>query len=151
MTFSHSTNPSLLKRDRFIFAVSGSKQLYLDRYTHRDSTEKLSAKPVFIFLYEDNLTGDDQPHSLYSQLTENGYSLVTIHCQRDTRTMDSLAGKKDTIQLYLDALQEKAGDLYAATRYILDHAQNWNIDPGQVIIGGNSLTSTTWLRLVIPF
>ncbi len=54
-----------------------------------------------------------------------------------------LFNEKNGTKYYLQAIDMAVEDLYAATRYILDHAQQWNIDPNLIVIGGGSSGATT--------
>lgn len=132
-----------------MFTRYGTHELFLDRYDDPSTNDKQAKKPVFIFLFGGGWEGGnrnvEEAKPFFNELTAKGYTVVAIDYRLYIKEAKSkgLMNAQNGTQVYLKAIDIAVEDLYAATRYILDHATEWNIDPQQIVIGGGSSGATS--------
>ncbi len=137
-----------IRLDSFVFAQYGKNKLYLDRITS-PSTEVVSGKKaVLIFLFGGGWEGGNRKNngigSFFNNLALNGYTVVPIDYRlgiKDAKEKGLLNATNGT-SIYLQAIDMAVEDLYLATRYVLNHAKEWKIDPKQIVIMGGSSGAT---------
>ena len=139
-----------IDRETFLFAVKGTDSLYLDKY---DDPAFTGVKPCVIFLFGGGFwTGwrsADGYVPFYHFLARQGYTVITP----DYRLlMKDVRGKKLELSpdefgtVFLRAQDAATEDLFDATRYVLDHAGAWGIDPEMILTSGSSAGAITALN-----
>lgn len=137
------------ERSTQLYAVHENDSLYLDVYD--DVSVKADRKPCMIFLFGGGfVTGsrDDERYLPYfDYMTSQGWKVVSIDYRLGLKEAQALVGqaessdKVDTVRIHFaltHAIKIGMEDLYAATSYVIEHAENLNIDPQRVVVAGSS-------------
>ena len=128
-----------------LFAIKGSDSLYLDHYIAPIEGKR----PFMIFVFGGGFVGgardkkSDIPY--FHFLTKNGYDVVSIDYRLGMRGIKS-PGLIDFLKAFQRTINIAVEDLFSATRYILDHAEEWNIDPTMITASGSSAGAITVLQ-----
>lgn len=134
----------------FLYAIRGPQELYLDRIV--DASVKVPGqKPVIIFStgggWEMATRYDRNSAPFFAYLASLGYVVVTIDYRlgmKQAKEQGELT-PDNGVEMYLRAIQWGAEDLFDATSYVVRQADDWNIDPDQVVIMGSSAGATNSL------
>jgi predicted esterase len=135
---------SLLSPDgTYLYARRDTCDLFMDVYDPADGSEETFMgiqKPTILFMFGGGFirgTRDDESYnSWFRMLTENGYRVIYI---------DYRLGLKGTTKVgvaqvnVLDkAIHMAVEDLFSATNFIIDNADQFGIDPSDIVISGSS-------------
>jgi predicted esterase len=135
---------SLLSPDgTYLYARRDTCDLFMDVYDPADGSEETFMgiqKPTILFMFGGGFirgTRDDESYnSWFRMLTENGYRVISI---------DYRLGLKGTTKVgvaqvnVLDkAIHMAVEDLFSATNFIIDNADQFGIDPSDIVISGSS-------------
>lgn len=135
---------SLLSPDgTYLYARRDTCDLFMDVYDPADGSEGTFMgiqKPTILFMFGGGFisgTRDDESYnSWFRMLTENGYRVISI---------DYRLGLKGTTKVgvaqvnVLDkAIHMAVEDLFSATNFIIDNADQFGIDPTDIVISGSS-------------
>lgn len=137
-----------IQQDSVLFAQYGKQKLYLDRYIGVADKAQSGRKPVLIWSFGGGWEGGNRKlkgiNAFVNEFISNGYIVVAIDYRLGIKEAKSkgLFNDKNGTQMYLKAIDMAVEDLYAATNYLLNHADEWNIDPKQIVIGGGSSGAT---------
>ncbi|MGQ0637015.1 MAG: alpha/beta hydrolase family protein [Planctomycetaceae bacterium] len=142
--------PTGIEKTTFEYATKGSQKLHLDRIVDT-SVKSAGKRPVIIFLFGGGWEGggrDDRGFvPICNQFASRGYTVVSI----DYRLGIKIAKAKNEMtrangtEMYLRAIEWSVEDLFDATSYILERADEWNIDKDQVVLLGGSSGATNSL------
>lgn len=106
-------------------------------------------KPVIIHVFGGAfLTGRrNHPDDLawYRQLADAGYHVAAIDYRLGMKGVKVKFGMS-AVRAFEAAIQIAVDDLYAATNYLLDHAEELSIDPDRIIVSGSSAGAITALQ-----
>lgn len=133
----------------FEFADRGGQRLMLDRYTS-PSTE--GVRPCMIFVFGGGFAGGERDREMYIPyydfLAGNGIDVVAIDYRLGLKDVDPAAAGdiKSMIGIMKNAVDMAVEDLYAATLFLLAHADEWQIDPHRIMISGSSAGAITVLQ-----
>lgn len=127
------------------YSVKGVDTLRLDRYDMLSPDSKL--KPCLIYVFGGGFVGGVRESESYDKFFNNllhqGYMVISI----DYRL--GLKGVKDPSQFPValaNSIAMATEDLVDATRYVLDNATKWNIDPEAIVACGSSAGAITVLQ-----
>ena len=125
------------------FVVRDSKPILMDIYQFKD--QKLEKRPVFIYSFGGawamGSRVDALCNPLYDHLCEKGWVCVAIDYRlgsargRDGKPLITPPEGYNAFQYSIDIGVE---DIYAATAYLIKHADEYNIDPEKIVISGSS-------------
>jgi predicted esterase len=125
-------------KQTFLYAEKSGEKLYLDHY----AAPREGLRPCVIFLFGGAFARGDRAHEDYApyfdMLTSAGYDVVSIDYRLGLKNPPKAEGLRQTIGLMKQAVRYAVEDLYSATRYVLDHAKEWNIDPSKIVVSGSS-------------
>lgn len=128
------------------FAVHDGQELKLDLYTV--DSAYTAAQPCLIFVFGGGFKEGMRDYAAYSDyfqyFARKGFRVISI----DYRL--GMKGQKapspfDNKPLR-NAIALAVSDLYAATRFVLQNAQEWNIDTTRIVISGSSAGAITVLQ-----
>lgn len=128
-----------------LYAVKGADSLYLDHYAA--SVE--GTRPCVIFVFGGGFSHGvrdkkaDLPY--FEFLQRSGYDVVSIDYRLGMRDAKNV-GVLEFFPLFRNTINLAVEDLFSATSYILDHAEEWNIDPKAIIASGSSAGAITVLQ-----
>ncbi|MDL2313044.1 alpha/beta hydrolase [Bacteroidales bacterium OttesenSCG-928-B11] len=138
-------------KETFAFVERQNQTLFLDKY---EPTNKLYDKnPCVIFVFGGGfMTGArDQSYYFpyYRFLMENGYAVIAIDYRlgfKNATFGDKKPGVMDFVNLFEQVIHIAVEDLFAATNYIIAHADEWNIDTSRIVTSGSSAGAITVLQ-----
>lgn len=140
----------LLKPDEtFLFAERDSLQLFMDVYYPADGSEMTVDgvnKPTILYVFgggfkigtRDNATA----RQWFRLLTDEGFTVAAIDYRLGLKDKEGMG----TINDVYDAIQVAVEDLFSATKYILENAEEVDIDPSSLVIAGSSAGAITVLQ-----
>ena len=128
-----------------LYAVKGADSLYLDHYV----APVEGKRPCVIFVFGGGFvrgTRDiDRDIPYFHFLARNGYDVVSIDYRLGMNGVNS-PGMIEFLRLFNKTVNIAVEDLFSATNYILDNADNWQIDPSQIVVSGSSAGAITALQ-----
>ncbi|WP_455499061.1 alpha/beta hydrolase [Coprobacter sp.] len=147
--FSQSENPVTLTT--FLYAVHDKDSLYLDRY---EGAVTQQPKPCIMFMFGGGFSGGRRDYNHYKKYfrywAQQGYTIVSIDYRLGlrNRTIDRVENDNNAFRLkvLMDAVHMAVEDLFAATNFVLKHAEEWKIDPDFIITTGSSAGAISVLQ-----
>ncbi|MBR8175879.1 alpha/beta hydrolase [Burkholderia ambifaria] len=138
------------QRTTYLYATKDGQKLHLDRLV--DNSVKMTGKrAVIIFSFgggwEGGARNDEGFTAGLEHFTSLGYDVIAL----DYRLGIKIAKERNEItptngtEMYLRAIQWSVEDLFDATTFVLEHADDWNIDKDQIILLGGSSGATNSL------
>lgn len=130
-------------RDTFTYASREGGDLKLDRIVD-DAAAPAEKRPVLIFSFGGGWEMGERNgrHSakFFRFIASLGYTVVTIDYRLGIREAKR---KKEfrwanSKEHYQRAIEWGVEDLYAATAFVLKHADAWKIDPARIVLAGSS-------------
>jgi len=142
-TAAHADNEKIVPDGTYLYAQRDTCELFMDIYDPAEGSETTldgKVKPTVVFMFGGGFirgTRDDQSYnSWFRMLTENGYRVVSI---------DYRLGLKGTTKVgvaqvnVLDkAIHMAVEDLFTATEFMIDNADQLGIDPSMIVVSGSS-------------
>ncbi len=125
-------------KETFVYSTKNNISLKLDKYRLKQSEGK---QACIIFLFGGSFRGGERDGGSYLKyydfLANQGYTVLAIDYRLGLKDMREPDLQK-VIPALGNAIYMAVEDLYDATTYTLQHAPEWNIDPGKIIISGSS-------------
>ena len=140
-----STNSSQPVMQTYLYAVKGADSLYLDHY----AAPVVGKRPCVMFVFGGGFVGGarnmerDIPYFYF--LTQNGYDVVSIDYRLGMKGVQS-PGLLEFLKLFDQTIDIAVEDLFSATNFILEHAQEWQIDTDKIVVSGSSAGAITSLQ-----
>ena len=137
-----------LQKQTHLFAIKDTDSLYLDHYISPIEGER----PCVMFVFGGGFVAGTRDNELYDRyfemLTQNGYDVVSIDYRLGLKKLKEMpdASMKDMITLLNNAINIAVEDLFSATLFVLDNAQEWQINPKRIITSGSSAGAITVLQ-----
>lgn len=142
-----------IKKQTEIFAIQGNDTLRMDRYTATNDYSKQSKKsPVILFAFGGGFKGGDRASTDYTEFFEffakQGYTVISTDYRTTLRDFDASQVNQPTdfMNALQTAIQTAVFDLYTATNYVIDHSEEWQIDPQRIILSGSSAGAISVLQ-----
>ena len=140
----------LLKPDEtFMFAEKDSTKLYMDVYYPADGSEMTVNgvnKPTILYVFGGGFKAGrrDTPtaRQWFRLLTDEGFTVAAIDYRLGLKGKEGMGGINDIYE----AIQIAVEDLFSATKYILENAEEVDIDPSSLVIAGSSAGAITALQ-----
>ena len=140
----------LLKPDEtFKFAERDSVGLYMDVYYPADGSEMTVNgvnKPTILYVFGGGFKAGrrDTPtaREWFRLLTDEGFTVAAIDYRLGLKQVEGMGSLNDVY----DSIQMAVEDLFTATKYILDNAEEVDIDPSSLVIAGSSAGAITVLQ-----
>ena len=130
---------SAARKQRFTYAVKDSTQLDLDVYRTGDrlTTPK---KPCVLFVFGGAFIAGRRDDSLYNNyfnsLLAHDYVVISMSYRLGLKGVKNLS--KFNIAPLEKAIGMAVDDVYDATDWLIDNAQQLGIDPSKIILSGSS-------------
>lgn len=131
-----------------LYAIKGADSLYLDHYI----SPVEGKRPCMMFVFGGGFVGGQRDNEMYSKyfnfLTDNGYDVVSIDYRLGLKSLSSTPdiSMKDVISLLNNAINMAVEDLFSATLYVIENADEWQIDTRQIVTSGSSAGAITVLQ-----
>lgn len=138
---------SAARKQRFTYAVKDSTQLDLDVYRTGDrlTTPK---KPCVLFVFGGAFIAGRRDDSLYNNyfnsLLAHDYVVISMSYRLGLKGVKNLS--KFNIAPLEKAIGMAVDDVYDATDWLIDNAQQLGIDPSKIILSGSSSGAITVLE-----
>lgn len=135
------------------FNLIDGQTLWLDHYTAQGAE---GLRPCVIFVFGGGFaTGvKDAPkyRAYFDMLTAAGCDVVSIDYRLGLKATQSpdhdnaSVGIREMVGMMKRSVDYAVEDLFCATRYVLDHAERWQIDTSRIIASGSSAGAITALQ-----
>lgn len=147
----HLTIGDNVRKQTFSYALRGTDSLYLDKYDlYYNKTD--GKKPCVMFVFGGGFASGKRDRESYipyfRYLAENGFKVVSIDYRlglKDIGQQKDLNAQK-FISIFENAITMAVEDLYDATNYVIDHADEWNVDKDMIVANGSSAGAITVLH-----
>lgn len=132
-----------ITKQTHLYAVKGTDSLYLDHY----AAPVEGKRPCVMFVFGGGFVGGARDHDTeyFLFLANNGYDVVSIDYRLGMRGVES-PGIIEFLKAMDKTINIAVEDLYSATNFILDHANEWQIDPTKIVVSGSSAGAITSLQ-----
>ncbi len=134
------------RKQTVVYAEREGQALMLDIY--QNDSLSLLPQPCLIFVFGGGFKNGERDAALYrpyfSHFARNGFTVVSIDYRLGMK--DQKAPGMLNYKPLLNAIHLAVSDLYAATNYLLAHADRLHIDPSLCIISGSSAGAITVLQ-----
>ena len=150
--FAASAQNSLLSPDgTYVYEKRDTCDLFMDVYDPADGSDETfmgHRKPTIIFMFGGGFVGGQRDNQSYNpwfrQLTENGYRVISI----DYRLGLKGASKMGIAQVNLldKAIHMAVEDLFSATNFILENAEQLGVERDNIVISGSSAGAITVMQ-----
>ncbi len=127
----------------YMFAQRDTCDLFLDVYQPAAGSSRSIdgiEKPTVIFMFGGGFiegTRDDEGyHKWFKQLTDNGFRLISIDYRLGLKGSTKVGVAQ--VNVLDKAIHMAVEDLFSATNYIIDNAEELGVDPSNIIISGSS-------------
>lgn len=143
-----SASAATPQKQTHLFAVKGADSLYLDHYV----APVEGKRPCMMFVFGGGFVGGQRDNDMYSTyfnfLTDNGYDVVSIDYRLGLKQLSSTPDitMKGVITLLNNAINMAVEDLFSATLFVLENADEWQIDTHQIVTSGSSAGAITVLQ-----
>ena len=143
MAVSAKAQEFLSPAGTYLYAQRDTCDLFMDIYypakgskTHIDGKEK----PTIVFMFGGGFITGERDNESYNkwfrQLTENGYGVISIDYRLGLKG-SSKVGVAQT-NLLDKAIHMAVEDLFSATNFIIDNAEELKINPNNMVVSGSS-------------
>ena len=134
----------------YLYAVKDADSLYLDHYV---SPVAEGRRPCMIFVFGGGFVGGTRDNAEYLPyfdfLTRKGYDVVSIDYRlglKPLRGVDRKISTREMVGLFNNAVSIAVEDLFSATLFVLDNAEEWMIDTDMIVTCGSSAGASTVLQ-----
>lgn len=140
---------STTDKNSYLYAVKGTDSLYLDHYASQVSGKR----PCMMFVFGGGFVGgvrDNEGYLPYFRfLNENGFDVVSIDYRlglKELSSMQQMPSIRETIGMLNNAVNIAVEDLFSATLFVLENAEQWQIDTEMIVTSGSSAGAITVLQ-----
>ncbi len=127
----------------YLFAERDTCSLFMDVYEPAEGSETSIdgiEKPTIIFMFGGGFiegTRDDEGyHKWFKQLTGNGFRLISIDYRLGLKGSTKVGVAQ--VNVLDQAIHMAVEDLFSATNYIIENADQLGVDPANIVISGSS-------------
>lgn len=128
-----------------LYAVKGTDSLRLDHYAA--PVEGLRPCVMFVFGggFSHGVRDKDADIPYFEFLQRSGYDVVSIDYRLGMREAKDV-GVLDFFPLFRNTINLAVEDLFSATSFVVEHAEEWSVDPTKIIATGSSAGAITVLQ-----
>lgn len=149
---SASAQNSILEPNgTYMYERRDTCDLFLDVYNPAKGSETTlmgKEKPAVIFMFGGGFirgTRDDQSYnSWFRMLTENGYRVISIDYRLGLKGSSKVGIAQ--VNVLDKAIHMAVEDLFSATNFIIDNADQFGVDPSNLVISGSSAGAITVMQ-----
>lgn len=138
-----------IEKQTFVFSVKGTDTLRLDTYNIPTPGVK---KPCVLFVFGGGFKGGARGESYnvdyLTRLAESGYMAIGMDYRLGMKDSESMqiTDPADMVGLLVNSIYLAVEDLFDATSFVYQHADEWNIDKSKIIANGSSAGAVTVLQ-----
>ena len=137
----------------YLFANKDGQDLYLDVYNPTEGSDTEIdgiSKPTVIFLFGGGFfTGKRNERGTqewFKMLNDEGYRTVAIDYRLGLKGVRNAGINRKFIRSLEKAIHMAVEDLFSATNFLIDNAEELGIDPGALVVSGSSAGAITSLQ-----
>ena len=138
-----------INRETHLYAVKGADSLYLDHYI----APVEGKRPCMMFVFGGGFAAGTRNNKMYDRyfefLTTQGFDVVSIDYRLGLKNIGKRAGEfsvRDMIGTISNAVNIAVEDLFSATLFLIDKAEEWQIDTANIVTSGSSAGAITVLQ-----
>lgn len=127
----------------YLYETRDTCSLFMDVYDPAEGSETTfmgKQKPAIVFMFGGGFirgTRDDQSYnSWFRMLTDNGYRVVSIDYRLGLKGSDKVGIAQ--VNVLDKAIHMAVEDLFSATAFMIENADQLGIDPDNIVISGSS-------------
>ena len=147
-----SAQSGLLSPDgTYLYEKRDTCDLFMDVYEPAAGSQKTfmgKQKPAVIFMFGGGFirgTRDDQSYnSWFKALTENGYRVISIDYRLGLKGSSKVGIAQ--VNVLDKAIHMAVEDLFSATNFIIENADQFGVDPSNLVISGSSAGAITAMQ-----
>ena len=147
LTFGSIFAQEDVERRTLHFATADGQELMLDYYR---SAACGDSAPCMIFAFGGGFVGGDRAWEHYmhyfEELARNGISVASIDYRLGLKGLSGRIGVLGMIDIMKHSVDIAVEDMYAATRYIIDNAEQLGVDVSKIMLSGSSAGAITALQ-----
>ena len=144
LTFGQEDNTKLIIPDgTYMFESRDEGNLFLDVYNPAVGSKTSidgKAKPTIIFMFGGGFIqgqrDDASYHKWFKMLTDNGFRVISIDYRLGLKGSNKVGVAQ--VNVLDKAIHWAVEDLYSATNYIIQNADQLDVDPANIVISGSS-------------
>ena len=136
-------NNLILPDGTYLYHKQDTCDLFMDVYDPADGSEETYMglkKPAVIFMFGGGFirgTRDDESYnSWFRMMTENGYRVISIDYRLGLKGSSKVGIAQ--VNVLDNAIHMAVEDLFAATNFIIENADQLGVDPSNIVISGSS-------------
>ena len=139
-----------LDKETYIYSIKGKDTLRLDKYEPTIAVQ--GAKPCVMFVFGGGFYSGTRDMKYYIPyfdfLTGNCYTVISIDYRLGFRQIDTILkmNAKGYRAMFENAIFMAVEDLFDATLFLLEHAEEWNINKEMIVASGSSAGGITVLQ-----
>lgn len=147
--FASSAANKEIDKQTYIYSIKGKDTLRLDKY---ETVSCTAEKPCVIFMFGGGFKGgsrDEQYNATYLEnLAKSGYVAIGIDYRLGLKDMDAAkaADPNAVAGLLQQAVFMAVEDLYDATRFVYEQAEDWHINKSMIVANGSSAGAVAVLQ-----
>ena len=139
----NAAEPEITPDGTYMFVQRDTCDLFLDVYNPAEGSETTfagKAKPTVLFMFGGGFirgTRDDEDYlGWFKKLTENGYRVISIDYRLGLKGSNKVGVAQ--VNVLDKAIHMAVEDLFSATNFIIDNADQLGVDPSEIVISGSS-------------
>ena len=143
----HSITPD----GTYLFVQRDTCNLFMDVYNPASGSNTTAfglEKPTVIFMFGGGFIGgtrdDADYHKWFRQMTENGYRVISIDYRLGLKGSNKVGVAQ--VNVLDKAIHMAVEDLFSATNFILDNADQFGVRPDNIVISGSSAGAITVMQ-----
>ena len=149
---SASAQNSILEPDgTYMYERRDTCDLFMDVYNPAKGSQTTlmgKKKPAVIFMFGGGFirgNRDDKSYnSWFRMLTDNGYRVISIDYRLGLKGSSKVGIAQ--VNVLDDAIHLAVEDLFSATNFIIDNADQFGVDPSNLVISGSSAGAITAMQ-----
>ena len=146
-----AAEPVISPDGTYLYCKRDTCDLFLDIYNPAPESEtkfRDSAKPTILFMFGGGFIrgtrDDDSYHSWFKKKTENGYRIISIDYRLGLKSSNKVGVAQ--VNVLDKAIHMAVEDLFSATNFIIDNADQFGVDPSNLVISGSSAGAITVMQ-----
>ncbi len=135
----------------YMFAQRDTCDLFMDVYEPADGSQTSIdgvEKPAVIFMFGGGFirgTRDDESYnSWFKLMTDNGYRVISIDYRLGLKGSNKVGIAQ--VNVLDKAIHMAVEDLFSATNFIIENADQFEVDPSNIVISGSSAGAITVMQ-----
>lgn len=127
----------------YMFVQRDTCELFLDLYKESAgsiTTFEGKEKPTIVFMFGGGFVGgrrdDDHYKGWFKMLNDNGYKVISIDYRLGLKGVNSVGVAQ--VNVLDNAIHMAVEDLFSATNFIIENAEELDVDPYNLVVSGSS-------------